>query len=70
MENNKSKLSDLWEMRNLSVDEVIKKISQNHDLKFLLTAAGIWLMARWLIGLWIAGHVVYFVYRIFTMVLH
>lgn len=64
-----STLKALWEMRNLSVKECINKISNNSDLKFLLSAVGIWFFVRLLLTIWIVSHVIYFVGRIFNMVL-
>lgn len=65
----KNKLSMLWEMRNLTINQAKQKISENADLKFLLTTAGIWFLLQWIIGLWIGVHVIYFVIRIFNLVL-
>lgn len=56
-------------MRHLTLKECFAKISAHPDLKFLLTAAGIWFCVKWILGLWIAGHVIYFVIRIFNLVL-
>ncbi len=63
----KGTLKTLWEMRQLTIEECLIKISNHPDLKFLLTTAGIWFLLRWIIGIWIGGHVIYFVYRIFNM---
>lgn len=65
----KNKLLILWEMRKLTANEALDKISKNKDLKFLLTTAGIWFLLRLSIGIWIGVHVIYFLYRIFNVVL-
>lgn len=67
--NDKGTLKALWDMRHLTVDECLKKLSTHPDLKFLLTAVGGWFLLRWLMGLWIGVHVLYFVFRIFNLVL-
>ncbi len=67
-ESNKNRLKDLWDLRHLTVNEFLSKIASHPDLKFLLTSVGIWFLVRWLIGLWIGGHVIYFVCRIFNVV--
>jgi hypothetical protein len=61
-------LKSLWEMRHLSVEDCLKNISTNPDLKFLLGAMGVWFFVRLLLVTWIGAHVIYFVYRIFSMV--
>lgn len=65
----KGTLKKLWDLRNLSVNESIEVIAKHPNLQFLLTTAGLWFLVRWLIALWIGGHVLYFVYRIFNLVL-
>lgn len=67
--NIKEKLNRLWEMRNVTVEEFLEILSKNSDLKFLLTTVGMWFLLRWVIGLWIGVHAIYFVYRIFNLVL-
>lgn len=70
MKNENAKpLKALWEMRHLTVEECIKKISETADLKFLLSAMGVWFFVRLLLTIWIVSHVFYFTYRIFNMVL-
>jgi hypothetical protein len=68
-QNDRGTLKKLWDMRNLSVDEFLQKISIHPDLKFLLTTVGAWFLLRWIIGIWIGAHVIYFIYRIFNLVL-
>jgi len=69
MEKNNSVLSKLWEMRHRSVNECLEAIRQQPDLQFLLTSAGIWFFIRFLIGITITVNVLYFVYRVFQLVL-
>lgn len=57
------------DLKALTVDECIERISAHSDLKFILTAAGCWLILRWLVGLWILGHVSYLFYRLIVLVL-
>ena len=59
----------LWEMRHLTVDEFFSKIAVHPDLKFLLTTVGAWFLLRCVIGIWIGAHVIYFICRIFSLVL-
>jgi len=68
-QDDKGKLKTLWDMRHLTVDEFVSKISVHPDLKFLLTTVGAWFLLRCVIGIWIGAHVIYFVYRIFNIVL-
>lgn len=68
-QDDKATFKTLWDMRHLTVDEFLKKISAHPDLKFLLTSVGVWFVLRYVIGLWIGAHVLYFVYRIFNLVL-
>jgi hypothetical protein len=68
--NDKGTLKTLWDMRHLTVDEFLKKLSANPELKLLLTVVGGWFVLRWVIGLWIGVHVIYFIYRIFNLVLN
>jgi hypothetical protein len=68
-QSNKPKVRLIWEMRNLSVNELIDKVSKHTDLKYFLTVAGILFLLRWLLVLWIGAHVMYLVYRIFNMVI-
>lgn len=67
--NNKGTLQKIWNMRHLTVDECLNKISGEPDLKFLLTTVGAWFLLRWIIGVWIGAHAIYFVYRMFNLVL-
>lgn len=63
------KVKTLWNMRNLTVDEFLELLSKHPDLKFLLTTVGAWFLLRSVIGIWIGVHVLYFVYRIFNLVI-
>jgi len=65
----KGTLKVLWEMRHLSVDEALTKIAAHPDLKFLLTTVGAWFLLRLVVGVWIGAHVIYYLYRIFHLVL-
>jgi hypothetical protein len=65
----KGTLKALWGMRHLSVDECLAKITAHPDLQFLLTTVGIWFLLRLVVGVWIGAHVLYFIYRIFHLVL-
>lgn len=69
-QNDKSKLQKLWNMRNITVNEFIELVANHPNFKFLLTTAGAWFLFRWVIGIWIGGHALYFVYRIFNLVLN
>lgn len=69
-QDDKKILKELWEMRNSSVDECLAKISTHPDLKFLLSAVGAWFLLRCLLFVWIGAHVIYFVWRIFNLVLN
>ena len=66
----REKIKVIWGMHGLTVDEIYTKISNHPDFKFLLTSAGIWLLVRWMMALWIGFHAIYFVSRIFILVLH
>lgn len=66
----KGKLQRLLELRELTVDELMQKLSERPALKFVLTTAGIWFLFRWAIGLWIGVHVIYLIYHIFDLVLN
>lgn len=59
----------IWEMRRLTVREFLSNITDHPDLGFLLTTAGIWFVLRLVIGIWIATHVIYFVCRVFNLVM-
>ena len=65
----RKEMSNLWEMRNLSLKEFFENVSNHPDLKFLLTAAGIWWLIRFALVITIAGNVIYYVIRIFNLVL-
>lgn len=62
-------LKTIWDMRHLTLEEALKKISGSPSLQFLLTSMGAWLLLRWVMAIWISVHVVYLVCRIFKMVL-
>ncbi|RDI41125.1 hypothetical protein AQULUS_24140 (plasmid) [Aquicella lusitana] len=62
-------LKTIWEMRHLTVEECLSTISNNSDLKFLVTTVGIWFLLRWFIGIWIGAHLIYFFYRLFILVM-
>lgn len=65
----RKQIGDLWEMRNLSVKDFFEIVSNHPDLKFLLTAAGIWWLIRFALAITIAGNVIYYVIRIFNLIL-
>jgi hypothetical protein len=68
-ENHKELLKSLWDLRHLTVKEALAKIGGDPNLKFLLTGAGVWFLLRLLLVSWIAGHIIYFIGRIFNLVL-
>jgi hypothetical protein len=68
-QNDKGTLKALWEMRHLTVDECLAKVSTHPDLKFLLTTMGAWFLLKLIMSVWIGAHVIYYVYRIFNLVL-
>jgi len=68
-QNDKGTLKQLWERRNMSVEDFFKSIVAHPDLKFLLTTVGVWYVLRCIVGIWIGAHVIYFVCRIFNVVL-
>jgi len=65
----RKQISNLWDMRNLSLKEFFENISKHPDLKFLLTAAGLWWLIKLALAVTIAGNVIYYVIRIFNLVL-
>lgn len=65
----KNNLKELWEMKNLTVKEFIQKLSAHPDMKFLLTAFGIWWICGFLLTATIGINVVMYVFRIFKLVL-
>jgi hypothetical protein len=70
MENdNRINLSNIWEMRNLTVKDFFEKLSKNPEMKFLITTAGIWWLTRMLVAVTIGANVIYYVFRIFNLVL-
>lgn len=62
-------VKDLWEMRHLSVEEFIKNLSNHPDLKFLITTAGVWFVAKMFFCMLLLGNLIYFVYQVFSIVL-
>ncbi|MHB1948318.1 MAG: hypothetical protein ACYCQI_09420 [Gammaproteobacteria bacterium] len=66
---NRNQLNEMWDMRNLTVKEFFENLSKHPDLKFLLTAAGIWWLTKFALAITIAGNVIYYVIRIFNLVL-
>lgn len=54
--------------KDMTVRELLKEINNRPNLRFFLTAAGIWWIARTLLIFLIAGNVIYLLYRIFNLV--
>ena len=66
---NRDNLSDIWRMRHLTVEDFLSEISKHPDLKFLLTAVGaLWIMST-VVALTIGANVIYYLCRIFRLVL-
>jgi hypothetical protein len=65
----RNNLSDIWNMRNLSVKNVLTEISKHPDLKFFITAAGFWWFTCSVVAITISANVIYYVFRIFRLVL-
>jgi len=66
---NRDNLSDIWKMRNLTVGGFLSEISKHPELKFLITAVGAaWIMSA-VIAFTIGANVIYYVCRIFRLVL-
>lgn len=66
---NRDNLSDIWKMRHLTVEDFLSEISKNPDLKFLLTAVGaLWIMST-VVALTIGANVIYYLCRVFRLVL-
>lgn len=66
---NRNHVNEMWKMKNLTVKELFSNLSKHPDLKFLLTAAGIWWLTKLLLFITLAGNVVYYIIRIFNLVL-
>lgn len=66
---NKFIFKKLWDMRELSVDESLKQIALDPDLKFFLTTAGLWLLIRVFLFILIAVHFIYFFHHLIHYVL-
>lgn len=66
--NNRSILSDLWKMRQLSISECLSEIENNSDLKFLLTVAGCWWVLRLVFTLTVTANIIYYLCRLFKLV--
>lgn len=62
-------LREMWKFRNLTVKDFLSEISKHPDLKFLLTAVGAWWIMSTVVALTIAGNVIYYLFRIFNLVL-
>lgn len=65
----KKSLKDLWGMRHLTIKDFINRLSAYPDLKFFLTAVGIWWFARTVITVTIGLNVIYYICRLFNLVL-
>lgn len=58
----------LWDMRNLSVKEMIEAIKNNKELKFVLTSAGIWWCTKTIVFAVFIANLIYFILRVFSIV--
>lgn len=67
---NKNHRKDLWIMRNMTFKEMLNGISNHPDLKFLITAGGIWWLAKMILFITIFCNVIYYAYHIFHVVLN
>ena len=66
---NRRHVNEIWQMRHLTVKEFFENLSKHPDLKFLLTAAGIWWLTKFTLFMVLAGNVFYYVIKIFNLVL-
>lgn len=66
---NFNNLKDLWELRNLTVQDFLNALSKNSDLKFLVTIAGLWWAMNTIFVFVVGANVIYYVSRIFKLVL-
>ncbi len=65
----RSNLSDIWGMRNFTVKEFLEVLSKHPDLKFLLTAVGFWWVISAIVAITIGANVIYYLFRVFKLVL-
>ena len=66
---NRNNLKDIWNMRDLTVRDFFAELSKHPDLKFLITAAGFWWLTRFIVAITIGANVIYYVFRIFRLVI-
>jgi hypothetical protein len=66
---NRDHLKVLWEMRNMTVKDMLVTLSNHPDLKFLLTAAGVWWITKIILFITIFANVIYYADHIFHFVL-
>ena len=62
----KAIFSAIWQMRHLTLNECLAKISNDADLKFLLTISGIWFFLRAMIillFLWRFSHTFFLIVK-------
>lgn len=68
MSMNHSECNGSMKEKDMTVRELLHEINERPNLRFFLTTAGIWWLLRtWLI-FFIAGNVIFLVYRIFNLV--
>lgn len=65
---NRDHLKEMWGMKNFTVKEFFQNLAKHPELKFLLTAAGIWWLTKFSLAITIGINVIYYVYRIFNLV--
>ena len=65
---NRENLREIWKMRHLTVEGFLAEISNHPDLKFLLTAVGVWWIMSTVVALTIGANVIYYVCRIFKLI--
>ncbi len=66
---NRKNMKDIWLMRNLTIKDFFENLSKHPDLKFLLTAGGIWWLIKMTLFVVLAGNVFYYVIQIFDLIL-
>jgi hypothetical protein len=66
---NRNTFDEIWKMRHLTVREFLSELSKHPELTFLLKIVGMWWLIGAILTVTIGMNVIYFVCRIFSLVL-
>lgn len=66
---NRNNVTEMWNMRNMSVRDFIEGIKKHPDLKFFISVVGFWWLMRTAFVITIVANVIYYLLRIFDLVL-